>query len=186
MRTHSLFGLIVVLLAMLTASAGALAQQQATAVVAVINMQQVMSSAAAAKDGARQINVYRSRFRDEIAKEEETLRAEEQELTRQQAILAPNVFEQKRRDFQRNVAKVQLKVKARRKALKQVEIQARTEVGKVIEKIVNEFAEKRKFNLVIDRSVVLFRAESLDITKDLLVELDKRLPTITVAEPKVQ
>jgi Skp family chaperone for outer membrane proteins len=159
------------------------AQKIPRAVVAVLDFQYVMRESAAAKDIGRQINAFRKRYQDEIKKEEQALREEERTLKQQRAVLTPQSFEQKRQEFERKVIAVQRRVQDRTRQLDRALNQSLNQVQKAMLPIIAELTKKEGFNVVVDKSQVLFAKKSLDITKIVVSELDKKLPTVRVPEP---
>jgi Skp family chaperone for outer membrane proteins len=167
-------------------SAQAPAQKMTPTIVAVIDSQRITRDAAAFKNARQQIEQYRSRYQAEIAKEEEKLRAEEQELGRQRAGLAIEAFDAKRRDFERRVTDVQRKVQDRSRQLDDLFKGVRQDVGKMLVTIVTEMASERGFHIALDRAQVTYRADGTDITDEVLKRLDKRMPTVSVTLPPGQ
>jgi Skp family chaperone for outer membrane proteins len=163
--------------------APALAQKATPATAALVDSQKIFRSALAFKNAREQLDKVRAGYQTEVAKEEEKLRAEEQELTRQRAVLAPEAFDAKQREFQRRVAEVQRQVQERSRALEQSFNNARSEVGKVLVAIVTEMANERKLDLVLDRGQVVYGGDKLDITDEVLKRLDQRLPNVKVTVP---
>lgn len=175
-------GVIFMLLA-LSAATPAFAEKLPKAIVAVLDFQLVMRESAAAKDISRQIKVYRQRYRSEIKVQEDALRNEERKLKQQQAILTPQSFEQKRQEFERRVIAVQRGVQDRTRQLDRALNLALNKVQKAMLPIIAKLTDKEGFNVVVDKSQVLFAKKSLDITKTVIGELNKSLPAVKVPEP---
>jgi Skp family chaperone for outer membrane proteins len=180
------------LAALFLAAAPALAQQQPPppedrippAIVAVLDYQQVLRDSAAAKDIRRQIEGYRKTYQAEIAKEEEALRAEEAALKQQRALLSPEAFEDRRRQFERRVIEVQRQVQDRTRQLDQSFNQAMGELQAVLVPIVAEMTKTDRFNIVVEKSQVMFAATKLDITKRVIEQLDQKLTAVKVPKPQ--
>jgi Skp family chaperone for outer membrane proteins len=175
----------VVAACVLAATVPSHAQVMETPTVAVIDMKRIMSEANAAKDAHRQITQYRDSYRSQIAKEEDALRQEKEQLDRQRTILSQEAFNQKRQEFQRKVTDVQRKVQDRRKALEETLVEVRRQIGTTVSKIVNELANEKRFHIVVDRSQVMYVASNVEITSDVLAALNKQLATIKVPKPNV-
>jgi outer membrane protein len=156
------------------------AQQLPTAVAAVIDYQQVLRDARAARSIREQIEVRRKAYQEEISAQEERLREAEQELAKQRSLLAPEAFAEKRREFEKDVAEVQRLVQERRRELDRISAVALNEVKQALIDIVTDLAEKRGFNLVLPSSEVLFFARRIDLTEEVMAELDARLPEVDV------
>jgi len=157
------------------------------AVIAVIDSQRVYRDAAALKSARTQLEQFRFTFQSEIAKEEEKLRAEDQEIARQRAVLTPEVFEQRRQAFQGKVVELQRRIQDRSQSLEKMLNGVREQVTLQIIDILKELAKERGYNMVLDRAQVqLYIGDTMEITPEVLVRLDKRLPTVKVSLPAGQ
>lgn len=179
------FGAILFLAAALVLPAlPAAAQKLPAAVIAVLDSQKVWRESKAAGSARQQLDQFRGQFQQEIQREEERLRNEEQELGRQRAILAPDAFENRRRDFEKKVQDLQRRVQERQRGLEQSFNNARNEINKTVVAVINDLQKDKGFTVVIDRAQVSFSADNLDITPDVLRALDQRLPQVRVQAPK--
>lgn len=174
------------LLAAGAAAPAAMAQKMKPVAIAVIDSQRIGREALVFKDARDQLQKIRSGYQAEVAKEEEKLRAEEQELARQRTVITGEAFDTRRRDFERRVTEVQRQVQERSRQLEQSFNDVRGEVGKVVLAIVTDMSKERDFALVIDRAQTAFRADALDITDEVLKRLDKKMPSHKVSLPPGQ
>lgn len=162
------------------------AQKLPPTVVGIIDSQRISRDAKAFQSARAQLDQFRQQFQGEVSKEEERLRAEEQELGRQRAILTPDAFEARRRDFEKKVQEAQRKVQERSRALEQSFNNARNEIGQVVLKVINDIAVQRGITVVLDRAQVQFASDQNDITADTIKMLDQRLTSVKVPPPVVQ
>lgn len=154
------------------------------AIIAVIDSQRVNREAAALKNARQQLEQFRFSFQSEIAKEEEKLRAEEQEIARQRSVLSPEAFEQRRQAFQAKVVDLQKRIQERSQSLEKMLNGVREQVTVQVIEILKGLAAERGFNMVLDRAQVqIFIGDSIDITPEVLKRLDQRLPTVKVNLP---
>lgn len=153
------------------------------AVVAVLDYQYVMRESAAAQDIRRQIQTYREAYQKDISGDESALRQEEQALKQQKAVLTPEAFDEKRQVFERKVIDVQRQVQDRSRQLDRSFNAAMGKVQEAVVPIVSDLTTKMGFNVVVDKSQVLFAKKALDITQQVVEELDKRLPQVEVPRP---
>jgi len=156
------------------------------AVIAIIDYRLLEQESDAALDMIGQVNAYRDTYQTELSASEEALRAEAQELERQRTVLAPEVFNDKRRAFEEKTQAIQQGVLERNRYFDSALRTARNEILRTVLVIVTEVAEDRKFNIVLDNSQALFVAKSLDITQVVMEELNKRLSTVAIAVPSDQ
>ena len=122
----------------------------------------------------------------EIQKEQEALRAAQQDLAKKQTLLAPEAFADERQKFERRVAGVQQMVQERRRGLEESQTKAMIQVEKALNEIVANMAAKNGYSIVLRRAQVVIVDTALDITKKVLTELDTKLPTVKVDSPTKQ
>ena len=186
-RRFLLAAVAVMLLALPAAAQGKKGKDEVVlppAVVAVLDFQQVLRESAAAQDIRRQIEAYRKSYQDEIKAEEEKLRAEEADLKRQRTVLSPEAFEERRRSFEKKVIEVQREVQERTRALDNAFNDAMELLQSNLVPIVTEMTRAGRFNVVVEKSQVMFAQTDLDITKEVIEKLNERVKTIKVPSPK--
>lgn len=166
----------------LTVPRTAAAQKLPTTVAAVIDYQRILREARAAQSIRDQIEKRREAYQGEISREEERLREADQAFAKQRSLLTPEALAEKRREFEKEVVEVQRMVQERRRKLDLASAAALNEVKKSLIEIVTGIAEARGFNLVLPSSEVLFFARSIDLTEEVLAQLDQRLPNVRVPE----
>lgn len=168
------------------ASAPLLAQSPAQslppATAAVIDYQRVMREAKAAQSIRNQVEARRARYQEEIAAEEQRLLEADRELARQRGILAADAFAERRKAFEEDVARVQRFVQERRQQLDDVSAMALGEVRESVIQVVGELAERLGFNLVLPSAGVLLFSPQIEITDEVLDELNAALPDVRVPE----
>lgn len=156
-------------------------------VIAVIDIQRIMRDAAAHKGARQQLEQFRNSFQAEMAKEDEKLRAEDQELMRQRSILAPEVWDQRRQAFQSKVVEVQRRVQERSQAVDKSMAGVRDQIAQQVVKILEELGGERGFNMVLDRSQMhIIIGDNIELTAEVLKRLDQRLPSVKVNLPAAQ
>lgn len=194
--THALKSLLAALFGIMIFAAPALAQQAEPAKkkaapeiipiripIAVLDVQAILRNASAVKNIRDQITKYGNQFEKEIEKERDGLRKANQELARQRTILAPEAFAEKRRKFEQRVVDVQRLVQRRQRELDKSRREAMSAVNKAYIKIVAALADKQKLAVILRKNQMAYSAPTLDVTKEILALLDKKLPTVKVAKP---
>jgi Skp family chaperone for outer membrane proteins len=132
----------------------------------------------------RQIDEYRKSFQEEMTREEEQLRGEEQELKRLRATLPAAAFDERRRSFERRVQEAQRRAQNEARSLDRVFNQAMSQVRRQMAPIVADLTKQLGFNLVIDKSQILFAARALDISDEVAAALNDKLPLLEVERPE--
>lgn len=169
-------------LAALTPVGAVAAQTLPPATAAVIDYQRVFKDAKAARAIGDQVDARRRLYQEEIAGEEQRLHEVDKGLAQQRGILAPEVYAERRREFERQVAEVQRKVQERRRQLDRAKAVALNEIRSAMIEIVGELADVRGFNLVLPTSGVLLFAPQIDLTGEVIARLDAKLPNVKVPE----
>lgn len=153
-------------------------------VVAVVDVQRIMQESSASKGIQKAIESQRDSYQKEIQTLEDKLQNAENELRKQQTVLAPDAFAAKRRDFEKQVADVQRTVQERKRTLDTAFNDAMTHVQKTMLEIVQDVADERAANVVIPRNLLVLFASNLDVTESVLERLNKQLPSVAVTIPK--
>ena len=159
------------------------AEKLPVAVIAVLDAQRVLNESRAGRDIHRQVDAYRKAFQSEIKKEEAKLRDMEEELKRQRAILAPAVFEKRRRDFETRVLTLQRRAQSRSQVLKRSFDDAMRELRKPLLPLVRKLTARLGYNVVVDNSQVLMVVKGRDITETVIERLNEKVPSVKVAKP---
>jgi outer membrane protein len=153
---------------------------QAAAII-VVDSHRVLAESKAGKAIYTQMQAKATAYDKSFAQEEQELASVQQELQRQQSILAQDAFAQKARDFEQRVNEARRKVQASKIELSQGQNEAEKTVMKAVLQILNELAKERNANLVLDKAVVVMFDNNYDVTDEVIKRLDEKLPTMTVS-----
>jgi len=159
-------------------------EPMAGAVIAVIDYQKIERESIAAQTIMEQVDDFRAVYQAEITKQEDTLRAEREELERQQTILSAEAFNEKRRAFETKYQELQRQVMDRTRILDRALTAARDEILRTVLVIIGEFGTDLGFNIVLEKSQTFFFSNSMSITDAVLTKLNQRLPVVAASVPK--
>ena len=163
---------------------GALGEPMPAAVIAVIDYQRIERESIAAQAIMEQVNQYRAVYQADITSREDALRVEREELDRQQTILSPESFNERRRAFEAKYQELQRQVMDRTRILDRALASARDEILQTVLIITRDISEDRGFNIVLGKSQSFFFSNTLNITDAVLSELDRRLPVVSASVPE--
>jgi Skp family chaperone for outer membrane proteins len=155
-------------------------------VIAVVDVQRIMQESEAAKGISQSFNDLRESYQKEISALEDKLRKSEEELRKQQTVLAPDALVAKRRDFEKQVADVQKVVQNRKRGLDVSLNEAMGVVQKTMLDVVAEVAGERGANLVLARHQFVLIDTALDVTGTVLERVNKKLPKVALNIPKAE
>lgn len=131
-----------------------------------------------------QLERRRSQLQQELAQQEADLRKTQDDIEKQRAILSPDAFAQRGREFQGRVQSFQQGVQDRDKQLVDAERDASLRIRREIISIVNDILQEQKYQVVLEKSLVVFAQPELEISDEVLKRLNKKLTTFTVSFAK--
>ena len=157
-----------------------MAQTLPAAVVAVIDTQKIRTDSLAGRDFSRQVEVIQAEFQTEYNKISEELKKEEAELQNKRALMTPEAFEAARKQFAAKYQDAQQNLQEKQRNINLAISKANNELSRALLPIFQRITEARGANVLVERSQIVLPAPKLDITDDVIVELDKVLPTLEV------
>ena len=160
--------------------------QKSNALVAVIDVQRILREAKASKSVAPQMEKLRKRYQGAVRKRETELRKASEDLQRQRAILSPEAFAKKRREYETKARAAQAEFQSRKRQLDGAFNIAMGKVQKSMLQVAAKIADSRNLDIVLPKSIIILSAKKLDITKDVLAGVDKQLPSVKVTLPKAR
>lgn len=176
---HKILSLVFFLSITLSVVAGQAVAKEAKVTIATMNLQKVI---AISKVGLAAKNAVTQKFdgyQKEISKEEKSLLSLKDEIEKKGSAWSDKVRIQKEREYTRRVQDLQEDSQLASKEMKSFENEKVGPILDELEKIIEEFGKKKGYTLILDTSKgVLYQDESIDISKELAAELDKRHPEI--------
>lgn len=148
--------------------------------IAVVDVQKVLREATASKTIRPQLEKLKKEYRARFKKQEQELRAANQDLSRQRAILSPEAYEEQRKAFRKRASKVQREIQAARRRLDRALATAMRKVHRTLRGITAKYARQEGIQLILPKSGVLLMETRFDITDEILKRLNKQLPTLTL------
>ena len=157
------------------------AENLTSPVIGIVDVPRALKDSKAWKGVRPEIDRMRSEFQKSVKVQEQRLRKAEQELARQRAVLAPEAFAEKRRAFSQEARKVQANVQTRRRQLDRAVNGTKNEILKNLIVVAKEVAEAKKLKILLEKRLVFISVTSLDLTKEIIERLDKKLPVVQIS-----
>ncbi len=172
--------------ALLSSGTTAFAQveQLPAPVIGVVDADRVLQESLAAKGVRLEREKYVNQYQAQVKETESQLRAEDQDLSQQRSVLAPEVFAQRAQGFQQKLADFQVQVRDKQERLDFAFQQAMQEIGNAMVVVSREVAQERGINVVLARNQVLIADPSMDITNAVLEKLNQRLASVVFQDPE--
>ena len=115
-----------------------------------------------------------------LKNKEKNLQEEEKKIIQQKKVIKPEEYKLKVDDLRKKVSKLQLE---RNKLLEDVSKQrssARSQLLKNLNPIIEEYMKEKRIRMVVDKKSLLLADQNLDITKDIMERLNKKLKSIKI------
>ena len=113
-----------------------------------------------------------------VKAKEKSIQEEEKKVIQQKKLIKPEEYKKKVDELRKRVSNLQ---KERNDLLENVAKQrakARTELLKNLNPIISEYMKEKKIRMVVDKKSLLLADQNLDITKDIMDLLNKKLKSI--------
>ena len=131
-----------------------------------------------------QMETHHARFQAEITERENQLRAADQELAQQRAILSAEVIADRQRALQENAALLSQLVEKRKRQVTEAFGTAMQRVQETLMAVVTEIMLERGLNIVLPRAQVVVVAPELEMTAEALKRLNAGLTSVAVVIPE--
>ncbi|WP_010297324.1 OmpH family outer membrane protein [Candidatus Odyssella thessalonicensis] len=156
-----------------------------SAQIGFVNLSRVKTEAQAMRHFRELIERQYKIFHEEILSKEKKLQAEYEEIRKLEKDTTETTkdLKAKKDNLDRQISELDKILRSRKESLNKSFAQIVEEIEQTIREIVNNVAKRRTLNLVfnatiLDASVVLYGGPELDITDEVLEELNHRLPTV--------
>ena len=152
--------------------------------VAIIDTQEVLSASTAMRQINRFIEQERAELQSKFRGKEQDLIKASRTLSQERSILAPSVFAQRKGDIDRASAQVRKDAKEMKARLATVYANAVERVRQEMNKIILARMKNQMFDLVIEKGATVFFRSDLEITGQIIGELNSTLPILSDSLPQ--
>ena len=148
--------------------------------LAVVDFRGVLAKSEAARNIRSAVDEKREELRKYFLEVENSLRDEQKNLSKKRSIVTAEAFEQRARNLKEKAQSAQKLAQTSNQKLKKSFDQAMDKVQKELLRIVAEVAEETGVGVVLFRSAIVIAVKKLDISKEVLQRLNKKLPEVKV------
>lgn len=149
-------------------------------VVGVIDLNYILTESKAAKNAAEQIEKIAIEIENEIKEQDKNLIDEQNELVESQQIMAPAVFEEKRKEYEKKVQNYNVSRQEKLMSIDVLVSDSRNNVLNALKPILERLSNENGITILLEKNTVLLNAENMDITEAALKILNKELPSLEV------
>lgn len=148
--------------------------------VAVVDVESILEHSRAILQIKKSINIISEQIQSELSSKEIQLKEAEAELIKQRGVLPKDKFDSLVAAFNKRVSATQQEMQNKKTALEQAHANAIAEVHKNTIDVISDLSKKYGFNIVFPSSQVLFVNNSLNITHEVISNLNENLKEVEV------
>ena len=165
------------------AASYASAQDIAGAKIIIVDLREVQKSSKAGQDFARQVETLRADLEADKQKLEKQAADAEQELSRQKAILSDAAFEEKRKAAAQQFADSRNNLQDKANRVQVALGNADRDLQSALNPVYQALLSKYGANMILDRSVIVMTGQVTDVTREVISQLDQKMPNIKLNMP---
>ena len=113
-----------------------------------------------------------------LKKSEQTLRDKEKEIIKQKKLISADEYKKKVTDLRSKVSALQKERNLLLESVAKQRTKARNELLRNLNPIIKDYMKEKKIRMVVDKKSLLLADENLNITKDIMSLLNKKLKSI--------
>ena len=148
--------------------------------IGVVDRQQIMRESLAGESVRQEFEAMEQAYREQISARETELRAQQEELTRQRAILTPEAYSERENEFAILVEGLQRDVTEINKQLDAMLQYGMRQIDMQTIQIIAEIAEANGYSLVLDKTQLLMVNTDYEFSQEVLTVLNARLPKVEI------
>ena len=176
----ALFFPVIVLATPNSASLSELSSNEFDAKVAVVDVESILEHSKAIMHIKKSMNVISEQIQDELSAKEIKLKQAEAELIEKRGILPKEEFDKLVADFNKKVSLTQQEMQNKKSALERAHGNAIAQVHEKTISVISDLSKKYGFNIVFPSSQVLYVNNSLNITHEVISNLNELLQEVKV------
>ena len=165
-------GVKIVLIAMgLMLPVAAMAQEK----IAVVDAQRIISESNAAKKAVNELNKMRTSSQAKLEKMEKDINGRTEELKKKRSVMSDDQVLEAETSLKADVRKYRTEVTNLQEQLNNELALRRKEIITALRNVVNDLAAQNKYQMVIDRSQLLYTSSGIDVTDEVMKRVNKAL-----------
>ena len=149
-------------------------------VIGLVDVEEVQRNSTAFNQVREEIERRRNRLNEDLQREQQRWREEQQALAAARATLPPEQLRARERDLQERIAAAQTVFRDRNRNLEQAAQQGLGEIQQALGLVLQQVAASRNVNIVLPRQVVVFNMPGFDLTDAVTLQLNTVLRSVTL------
>lgn len=155
-------------------------QQPPDAVIGIVDVPEIQRVSTAFNQVRDEIEKRRQKLNDDLQREQNNWREQQQQLANQRATLPPEQLRERERSLQDRITDSQRIFRERSRAIEQAAQQALVEIEQSLGVVIRQVAASRKVNLVLPRPMVIFNDPPFDLTEEVAQQFNRALRSVNM------
>ncbi len=178
---QSIFAVALILMFVTGLPAGLSARPaHAETKIAVVDIDTILASSKAAKSIKAQVDEKRKTFLKSVKEQEDKLRAEQKEIEKKRADMSKEDLRKAAQGFEEQRLEARNTLKKKKAALDKSYSKAMNKLTDTITEVCQIIADEQQIDLIITRQNIIIGSKSLDITSDVMAQMNKSLPSLSL------
>jgi Skp family chaperone for outer membrane proteins len=158
------------------------AENYPVTVIGIIDINLLLIESKASKNANKQLEIITKDLEEKFKITDNEILNEQNKLIEAQSVMAPEAFEVKRIEYEKIVRDAQILRQKKLVAMDNLVIDTRNKILENIRPILEAIAEEKGITVILDKGAgtVVLNADNMDLTKQVLKQLDKELPKLKI------
>ncbi len=169
-----LSGIIFLILGIIICQTTALAAESSK--IGVLDLRRCIQESNEGKRIYEDLKKKHDDMQKDLDKKQQELLEMQNEIEKQSLMLSMDAKENRQKEFEKKKRDLQYLAQDLQEEMKKLESEANLEILKIIQQVLSKFADEKELEYVTERAGVLYAAESLDITDNIIKEMNKLKP----------
>lgn len=148
--------------------------------IAVLDVEKIVKESKAMRDIQKRVTKKQKSYQKEVNKKQKSLEAEQKKLEGKKKVLSAKAFAKEMKKFEKKIEKLKTLVDKRQSSLKKASVDGMAKVNDKIKVIISELSEEEDIDLIVPAGQTLFYKDNLDISKEVLKRLNKKITRVKV------
>ncbi|MFZ2620817.1 MAG: OmpH family outer membrane protein [Alphaproteobacteria bacterium] len=148
---------------------------QAELKVAVLDVVQVVNASSANQKAEQALTKQRDDAQGKINKLEAPLLEKQKKLEERKSVISQEQYLEEQGQLRKDIRQFKAEAQTLQEGLQREALRRRKEIIETVNGIVTTMAKARGYDVVVPKNVVLFSSDAIDISKEVLDEVNKKL-----------
>ncbi len=157
-----------------------------TAVIGVLGIPEIMRASTAAQQVEKIIGERREKLNEDAQKEQVVWREMQQALANDRSKLSADQIRAREKELQDRITSAQKTFRDRNRIIQEAGQYGLAQIERILVAVIRQVSESRGMNLVLHRAQVALNVNDFDITGQVVEQLNKVLPTVSLPADGVE